>query len=416
MTTTHTKITCSEHENSLVQVDFARLRENAAWWCRLVSTTDDTGQHSERDTKLCAVVKADGYGVGAATVARAALAGGAKMLAVFSTEQARSLLSQGFTQPILILGPGQLLDVTSPLSMAAASGQLHFTLHDEGQAGALSDIAISLRCVVNAHLQIDTGMTRGGFTPAQALTFLDSVDRYPGLRVVGLSTHLATADGDPDFAAEQLSRFDLASKNLGDSAASAAMNLAEHVANTCATLRSADFRGHMVRVGLGLHGFGTEQLVGQPALKRDGRPMPALRWVSKIVHRQRYKAGVTVGYGQTHTLSRDSLLGVVPVGYADGYPLSLSNRGAVVRLESDASPQVTPHAPVLGRVNMDQIVIDLTDAPPLLTQSDARVVLIHDDPDSPCSVPALAKLAESSAYEILCRISPRVPRVVINEV
>lgn len=415
MTTQPTKITCSEHENSLVQVDFARLRENATWWRRLVSTTDDTGQHSERDTELCAVVKADGYGVGAATVARAALAGGAEMLAVFSSEQARSLLTQGFTCPILILGPGQLLDVTSPMSSAAASGQLHFTLHDEGQAGAISDAAMSLRCVVSVHLQIDTGMTRGGFTQEQALTLLDSLEQYPGLRVVGMSTHLATADGDPDFAAEQLSRFDLASKNLFDSAAGSAMSLSEHVANTCAALRSNDFRGHMVRVGLGLHGFGTEQLVGEPQLERDSRPMPALRWVSKIVHMQCYSEGVTVGYGQTHTLSRDSLLGIVPVGYADGYPLSLSNRGAVVRLESDALSNVTHHAPVLGRVNMDQIVIDLTDAPPALVQSEIRVVLIHDDPESPCSVPALAQLANSSAYEILCRISPRVRRVVINE-
>jgi alanine racemase len=202
-----------------VQVDFARLRENAAWWRRLVSRADDTSQRSEPDTKLCAVVKADGYGVGASTIARAALAGGAEMLAVFSSEQARSLLTYGFTQPILILGPGQLLDVASPMSSAAVSRQLHFTLHDEGQASAINDAAMALRCVVSVHLQIDTGMTRGGFTQAQAMTFLDSLEHYPGIRVVGLSTHLATADGDPDFAAEQLSRFDLTSKNLGDSAA-----------------------------------------------------------------------------------------------------------------------------------------------------------------------------------------------------
>jgi alanine racemase len=143
-------------------------------------------------------------------------------------------------------------------------------------------------------------------------------------------------------------------------------------------------------------------------------PSPILRWRSRVIHLQEYAEGTPVGYGSTHLLARDSVLGLVPVGYADGYPRALSNQSVVALPECTLEGKPLT-APVLGLVNMDQIVIDLTDtpagcAPPSTSGGGTLVELISDDPASPCALPRLAELAGTNTYEMLCGLSPRLAR------
>jgi alanine racemase len=163
----------------------------------------------------------------------------------------------------------------------------------------------------------------------------------------------------------------------------------------------------MVRVGLGLLGYGPESMRGDPLPHDRPALRPVARWLTRIVHVQRYAKGEPVGYNSTHTLTRDSVLGVVPAGYGDGYPLSLGNRAQV---QVVLAPNDRCAAAVLGKVNMDQLVIDLTDAPAAAQQIGTTIELISNDPNSPCALPRLAELAGSSCYEMLCRLSSHLPR------
>jgi alanine racemase len=129
-----------------------------------------------------------------------------------------------------------------------------------------------------------------------------------------------------------------------------------------------------------------------------------------VVHVQEHAAGAPVGYNATHRLTRDSLLGLVPAGYADGYDRALGNQ-AVVGLPECSADGKSVYAPVLGRVNMDQVVIDLTDTP---AGCGTLVELVSDDPASPCALPRLAELAKTNTYELLCRLSPRLPRRYVS--
>jgi alanine racemase len=170
-----------------------------------------------------------------------------------------------------------------------------------------------------------------------------------------------------------------------------------HMANSAATCRGASYHFDMVRVGVSLLGY-DHGLCDQ--LK------PVMKWCSRLMHVQSYPSGRVVGYGSTFTLQRQSLLGVVPVGFADGYPLSLSSCGKVKVITSGGSHIV----PVLGRVNMDQIVVDLTDVQAHDVAVGTMVHVIDDTRDSECSLPKLAEAGKTHVYEMLCRLSWHVPR------
>jgi alanine racemase len=163
----------------------------------------------------------------------------------------------------------------------------------------------------------------------------------------------------------------------------------------------------MVRVGLGLYGYGPEQMPDGAGLIEASQLRPAVRWVSHVAHLQEFPAGSSVGYGRTRMLRRDSRLAIVPVGYADGYPLSLSNKGVVSFPELNWDGRPWP-APVIGKVNMDQLIVDVTDVPGIALGAEAE--LISADPKAPNALPRLAESAESSCYEMLTRIASHVPR------
>jgi alanine racemase len=408
------------NELSWLEINLSRLDANLSWWRKLVAAGPSIEgipqrPHTRHPTRICAVVKANAYGLGAVTIGQRLSAAGADMLAVYTPAQAEELVYAGVTTPILVLQPTRELERTEAVHAAAQAGRLHLAINDPAQLSMIDGLGRALACRLPIHLHLDTGMSRAGLSAAELAAMLQALPRYVNTRLVGLWSHFAAAGEDVSFAYEQVERLEraLADNRAALDALAPPPELIVHTAATAAACRDRRFQKDMVRVGIGLYGYGPELLAGQPGplLPFDAPLQPVFRWIARIIHLQNYSRGTSVGYGCTHRLNRDSLLGVVPVGYADGYPLALSNKGAV-RLINTTPGLAHALAPVLGKVSMDQIVIDLTDFP--RTQTGQMVELVSDDPASRLALPALAGAAGTSPYEMLCRLSPRLPRKYVS--
>jgi alanine racemase len=378
---------------SWIEIDLDRLDANLAAFKGAIGPS----------SSICAVTKADAYGLCAVPIASRLDARGVGMLAVFSMDQAHHLLSQNLKSPILAMLRTERIPHDPVIRAGLAQGRLHLALHDADQFACLQDAGRELGLRIPIHLYVDTGMARAGLHLQCVPNIISQSLGNAFIKLSGIYTHMACAETDPDFTRIQAYRFDEALAPYTDVLHK---TVTIHMANTAAALLDPSLHRDMVRVGLGLYGYDPTD----HAQKRAGARLtlkPILRWRSRIVHTQAYPAHTTVGYNATWKLSRASTLAVVPVGYADGYALSLSNRGVVEFPELIAAGHPGT-APVVGRVNMDQIVIDITDLPTVARGT--MVQLISDQTDSACALPKLARLAESSCYELLCRISHRVHR------
>ncbi len=384
---------------SELHVNLQRLRANLAQFRRVVG----------RRVRLCAVIKKDAYGLGATSVGPCLADAGCDMLAVYDEQEASQLLGAGLAErevELLVMGP--VWDVApGPVADAAGAGRLHLSIHEPGQVHALAAAAARLDARLPVHVFLDTGMSRSGLEPGHLPSVVTRIRHERHLRLAGIYSHLATAEQPDDFAERQLKRFQAALADAGR-----LRRITRHLANTCATLRSDAFHLDMVRVGLGLLGYGPDRLAGPRCVDADFALKPTVRWTSRLIQLRWYPPGAAIGYGQTHRMDRPSLLGLVPVGYGDGYPVALGNRATVaVRLDGRWRD-----APVRGRVNMDQITVDLTDAAAHLpTQEPATldalrggaVELVSDDPAAPHALPRLAALADTHCYDLLCRMRGR---------
>ncbi len=359
-----------------------------------------------RPAAVCAVVKANAYGLGAPAITRRLLSQQVTQLAVYAPAQARVLVEQvelGDEATILLLAPLWQLSADDPLLPLARAGRLHVSVQALEHIDALAQLAQQHALRLPVHVHVDTGMSRAGLRPDQAAAAWSKLLNCDELGLAGLYTHLsASGEEDERFTHAQLRVLDdlLAQLRLPE-------GVQIHLANTDAVLRHDATLRHCVRVGLGLYGYHYVQ--GEHGKEVTLAPMA--RWVSRLVQVNHYEAGAAVGYARTHTLTRASRLGVIPVGYADGYPLALSGRGVVAIPSVPRRPQAC--APVLGRVSMDQIVVDLTDLPASVTVG-SEVVLYSDDPASPAALPRLAELAQSHCYELLTRIAAHVPRMYVG--
>lgn len=410
---------------SWLEIDLDRLASNVkaikrglgsgAWG----SAGDPRGaglQSPEDGPRLCGVVKKDAYGLGAPAIAHRMAKAGCDMLAVYAADEAERLVAESVDAPLMLMMPLRELSRTSRLYRHAATGKLHLTVHDPDQLRQLDAIGHSFGLRLPVHLFLDTGMSRSGLSEPQLQQVLGEL---PGLRFVrcaGICSHLASADEDPAFTERQRQRFHALVEQARPALPADAVR---HLANTFATLRDPGLHLDMVRCGLGLLGYGCESMRAMPPHATPPPLMPVLRWLSRVIHVQHYPAGASVGYGATHTLGRDSVLGVVPVGYGDGYPLGLGNRAQVRLL--DEHGELLAICPVLGRVNMDQLVIDLTDVPGVVTEFSPAaegpeavrawsVEVIGNEFDAPNALPHLASLAGLHCYAMLCQLSPRLPR------
>ncbi|MEM9250964.1 MAG: alanine racemase [Planctomycetota bacterium] len=387
---------------------------------RQVRRDQRRGRRPDGQPRVCAVVKKDAYGLGASTVAHRLVAAGCDMLAVYNVDEAAGLVAAGIQAPILLFAPMRALTRTDALYRHAVAGLLELTIHDLRQLEQAQAMGTMLGIKVPVHLLLDTGLSRGGLSPDQLATALHRLDDFNQVRLAGLYSHLATAASDVDFAYAQLDRLEAA---VADHADRLPEDCRIHLAATHATLRDPRFHLDMVRPGLGALGYGQASLVGP--VMADAPPLRhAVRWVSRLIHVQRYPRLTPIGYDRSVKLRRESVVGLVPTGYADGYPRALSGKGVVRAVTPSAGPV---DAKVLGIVNMDQITIDLTDAVAAEAEAGGRpldaelhdwhdtpIELIGRDPAAPNALPTLAEQAKTTCYEMLCRLGSHVPRKYLN--
>ncbi|MGZ8695373.1 MAG: alanine racemase [Gaiellaceae bacterium] len=326
------------HRSELT-IDLGAIRRNAA-----------TLRHALDGSELWAVVKADGYGHGARDVAGAALNGGATALCVVTVPEALALRAAYPDTRILVMGPWLSRDVA-----AARAASLELVSTDgEVPEG------------VPVHLKLDTGMGRWG---------LSELVEPPGAGVVGLMTHLATADSDLDFARRQADRFRAATEPYA--------HLTRHAASSAATLALPEARFDAARCGIALYGispFGTD-----PAA--DGLE-PALRWESYLAQVKLLRPGESTGYGRTYVAARDTWIDIVPVGYADGFRRDLA--GTAVRVAGERRT-------VAGTISMDAFAVELDRQLPVGTP----VTIIGHG----MLAEEHARVAGTIAYELVSRIA-----------
>ncbi len=384
---------------SRIEVDLAAVEHNVG----VVRRATGLG------VALCAVLKADGYGLGAVRLAKRLAIAGIDMAAVYTPDQARALLDASLpgTIPIHVLMPVRELERADPLYRALLAGQVHLTIHDQDTFKAVSDIAQSLGLTIPVHVEVDTGMSRGGAAPAEAMALIARVSEHPRLKLAGVFTHCAAADSDAAQTNRQAAMFDDLLKRAGKAIPEGCLI---HQASTFGLFRASSLHRRMVRVGHALLGYAGEEFA-DPAnvelLSQSKDLIPVVRWVSKIVHTKWIEPGTPVGYGCTWKAKRRTRLGLVPVGYADGYPRSLSNKA---RVGVELANGVKAFVPQVGTVSMDQITIDLTDLPETGLGVGSWVELVGNDRGSPNHLPELAKQAGTITHELLCRFGPRVPR------
>lgn len=336
-----------------------------------------------------AVVKADAYGHGMIPVARKLLNEGADALAVATVDEGVALREAGILAPTLVLG-----GTTDPAAFVEAV-RLHLALsiYDAEALKRLEQAASRLDTVAHAHLKIDTGMSRIGVRGSLALEEL--LDQWTGARRVkmeGVFTHFANADGDPDFTSLQNRRFQDAVRTIRGRQ----FHPLAHAAASTGILAGPAFWHDMVRPGVVLYGAEVANRI--PGLQ------PAQTLSTRPVRVDLLNPGETVGYGRTFTAVRATRVMTLPVGYGDGYPRILSSRADVLVCGK--------RAPIIGRVCMDQLMIDVTDVPEAGMHSEA--VLMGAQGAERITPDELAKLAETIPYEIMLGFGARVTRRIID--
>jgi alanine racemase len=339
--------------------------------------------------ELCAVVKANASGHGAVPVARAALAGGATGLAVATVGEAAELRAAGLTAPVLILGA--ISNDELPVALAARAEVVAWSERFVGDLARAADGAGGWG-PISVHVKLDTGMGRlGTREPGEAMAVAELVRSRAQLALVGVMTHLATADDDPDFVAEQLAAFTPFATRLRQRVP----GLRVHAANSAATLRAPASHFDLVRCGIALYGC--------DPMNEDPAPYglePALELTSYVAALKPIAPGQSVGYGRRFVADRASWIATMPIGYADGVRRALTNNCDVL---IDGR-----RYPLVGTVSMDNVTADVGLDP--LMRVGARAVLIGRSGEERQTVEDLANRVGTINHEILCGISARVPR------
>lgn len=361
--------------------------------------------------RLCPMVKADAYGHGAPIVADALCRlcpsegpqrPAAAMLAVHSIEEAAEVdgVLGGIGTPIIVLRPVSNVYAGRNRKLLEHAIRRGFilTLLDGGGADDTARAAERVGQRANVHLALDTGMCRENVAREEFADLVRKVRATAQLKLHSVSTHFSDADAEDEPLTQiQAEHFAEATEDLSDA------GVLRHAANSGGTFFCGRAHFDFVRPGIALYGIDPS---GRPDLRRALRPV--MRVVSPLLRVRDVKRGAAVGYGRTWIANRPSRIGLVPVGYADGFPRLAGNR-ASVRLGSRDRPV---YCPVVGTVSMDYLTIDLTDAPH--TAVGDEVTLLDDDPLSPASVYSLARHARTVPYEIFTGIGRRIHRVPVE--
>jgi alanine racemase len=370
---------------ALARVDPSAIERNCA---RLRSELRDGAE-------LCAVVKADGYGHGAYHGASAALAAGATWLAVASVHEALEIVDERLDARVLVLGPlrgGELKDAVL-LGVDTVAWEEEFLAQLAAHAREAGRTA-------RVHVKLDTGMGRLGVRdPARATRLVEAVAVTPGIELAGVMTHFATADelGDTFFD-EQLQRFTEWVRTVKQRHP----HVIAHAANSAATLREPAAHFDMVRCGIAIYGMDP---YGEDPFARGLEP--ALELSSYLASVKLCRAGESTGYGRRFVAPADTHLGLLPIGYGDGWRRGLSNN-------ADVLVGGRRH-PLVGTVSMDSVVVDLGPDPAALELLDTPAILIGAQERERITAEELARRLDTINYEITCGLTARVARVHHDE-
>ncbi|MBQ2991152.1 MAG: alanine racemase [Clostridia bacterium] len=337
-----------------------------------------------------AVVKADGYGHGAVPVARAAIEAGAVMLAVAIPEEGVELREAGIDTPILVLG-----GIEEAAAEAVVRHDLTQVVFDEARIRALSEAGARLGKTAKVHLKLDTGMNRIGVrTEEEVIRLTEMIDGLENIELTGCFTHMATADEDERADTyRQIERFEALCRAI---ASVHPERIIRHAANTASIFRYPQAHFDMVRGGIALYGY--------PPVEEAKGLMPAMRWAARAVYVKEIMPGDKVSYGGLFEAKAPVRVMTVPVGYADGYRRGLTGRGCVLVRGQ--------RAPILGRVCMDQIMVDVTHIDG--AQAGDEVVLLGAQGEEMIDADEMAAWLGTISYEVICSPSRRVPRIYKN--
>ena len=364
-------------DNTYVKIDLDIIRSN------FEAVAQKTG------VPVMAIVKADAYGHGAVQVARL-LEGKCAFFGVSSMLEALELRQAGLKTPILILGQTPV----SAFPLAIREG-IRPTIFHYDSAVALSEAAREVGMEAPFHFAVDTGMSRIGFQATEeSADICARIACLPGLKPEGIFSHFATADcADLSRSRVQAKRFDAFCAMLE----ARGIHVPIRHMNNSAGLMNFDSHYEMVRSGIVTYGLYPSEEVAPELLPLE----PALTWHSRVTHVKTLEPGREISYGGTFVTARPTVVATIPVGYADGYRRSLSGKFYVLIHGK--------RAPILGRICMDQMMVDVTDIPDVRLND--RVVLVGRDGEEVITMEAIAAAADSFNYEFVCGISRRVPRL-----
>ncbi|MFS8351554.1 alanine racemase [Bacillus nitratireducens] len=366
--------------DTIVEVDLNAVKHNVKEFKKRVN---------DENIAMMAAVKANGYGHGAVEVAKAAIEAGINQLAVAFVDEAIELREAGITVPILILGYTSVAAVEDAIQY-----DVMMTVYRIEDLQSINEIANRLQKKVQIQVKIDTGMSRIGLQE-EVKPFLEELNRMEYVEVVGMFTHYSTAD-----------ETDKAYTNMQTSLFEKAVNTAKelgihfpyiHSSNSAGSMELSNTFQNMVRVGIGIYGMYPSKEVDHTVVALK----PALSLKSKVAHVKHAKKNRGVSYGNTYVTTGEEWIATVPIGYADGYNRQLSNKGhALIN---------GVRVPVIGRVCMDQLMLDITKAMPV--QVGDEVVFYGKQGEEEIAVEEVADMLGTINYEVTCMLDRRIPRV-----
>lgn len=374
----------------VAQIDLAAIEHN----CRLL-------RWFAPNSRLCAAVKANAYGHGIDLILPAMTAAEVDMLAVAAICEAQELRRLGWSRPILLMGC-ELSAYAGPegdqWAQWLVENEIRVTAMSLQVVEMLIRAAEKVLKPAIVHLMLDTGMSREGIYEQPTMEIIRRLKDVNTVTIEGLYTHLSTADAsDKRFAQQQLQRF---RKFLADLSGQGVKIPIIHAANSAATIDLPESHFDMIRPGISIYGY-------QPSRQMHNHPdlRPAMRVVSVLTIVKQIPAGSYIGYGCTYQAPADMVIGLVPIGYADGYDRRFSNNATMTIADQSV--------PVIGRVSMDQTIVDLTelDRSGISVCPGRQVIIIDYNRDSANSVESLADLLDTIPYEITTSLGARVKRL-----
>lgn len=366
------------------EIDLGAIRHNLREIRRLVGP----------GVEMMAVVKAEAYGHGAIEVARTALDSGASWLGVAIPEEGVKLRQAGLTAPVLVFGPLQVSQVSVFLEY-----DLIPTVCTLEAAVALSREAVKIGKVAKVHIKVDTGMNRIGIHYSDTSRFVHKVTQFPGIKITGVYSHLATADhADKELAKLQIKRFtEVISQLKKDNLLPEKV----HLANSAAIMDLPNSYFNMVRPGIILYGLTPSTEMSNPS---EVNLKPALKLKTRVAFVKKVPPRSGISYGYRYYTKKETTIATIPIGYADGWSRMLTNK-CMAMIGGKKYP-------IVGTICMDQCMVDVGDDP---VEIGDEVTLIGVDGDQAITADEIAGILGTINYEVTCMLSDRIQRVYLNQ-